>query len=132
MSEMCLDVEFPADWMQSTLLAPNVIGATILAEFRPNAGSRAMRKVLGYLWLDAVSPIRYDTNQKAIVPKKHAGAGSSLLPRAAEVTREWALCMVVVQLDVRLQASSTFSVALIAWGSKQHDGQIGKRELGSG
>ena len=36
MSEMCLVMESPAEWMQSaTLLDPKVIGATSLAKFRP-------------------------------------------------------------------------------------------------
>ena len=50
MSEMCLIMESPAEWMQSaTLLDPKVIGATSLAKFRHIAGLRAMRKVAGYL-----------------------------------------------------------------------------------
>ena len=89
-----------------------------------------MRKVLGYVWLQSLPPLRYESVQIAFVPKTHADTGSFLLLKAAELSREWQKEIVVVQLDVKkafdhvdhraafkamkLQGLSLFSMALIA------------------
>ena len=128
---MCCDMSFPEEWMCSlTVMAPKVVGATWLTKFRPIAGLCAMRKVLGYVWLMSLPPLRYESVQTAFVPGAHADAGLFLLLQAAELSREWQREMVVVQLDVReafdhvehraafkamkLQGLSLFSKALIA------------------
>ena len=81
-----------------TVMAPNVVGATCLTKFRPIAGLCAMRKVLGYVWLKSLPPLRYESTQTAFVPKTHADAGLFLLLKAAELSREWQKEIVVVQL----------------------------------
>ena len=89
-----------------------------------------MRKVLGYVWLKSLPPLRCESVQTAFVPKTHADAGLFLLFKAAELSREWQREIVVVQLDVKkafdyvdhraafkamkLQGVSLFSMALIA------------------
>ena len=131
LSLMCWDMDFPEDWLCSlTVMAPKVVGATCLTKFRLIAGHCAMRKVLGYVWLKSLPPLRYESVQTAFVPKTHAEAGLCLLLKAAELSREWQREMVVVQLDVnkafdhvdhraafkamKLQGVSLFSMALIA------------------
>ena len=131
LSLMCWDMNFPEDWLCSlTMMAPKVVGATCLTKFRPIAGLCAMRKVLGYVWLKSLPPLKYESVQTALVPKTHADAGLFLLLKAAELSREWQREIVVVQLDVKkafdhvdhraaframkLQGVSLFSMALIA------------------
>ena len=41
-----------------------------------------MRKVLGYLWLKSLPPLKYESVQTAFVPKTHADAGLFLLLQA--------------------------------------------------
>ena len=76
--------------------APKVVGATCLTKFRPIAGLCAMRKVLGYVWLKSLPPLRYESVQTVFVPKTHADAGLFLLLKAAELSREWQKEIVVV------------------------------------
>ena len=129
LSLMCWDMN--EDWMCSmTVMAPKVVGATCLTNSRPIAGLIAMRKVLGYVWLKSLPPLKYESVQTAFVPKTLADAGLFLLLKAAELSREWQKEIVVVQLDVKkafdhvdhraafkaqkLQGVSLFSMALIA------------------
>ena len=131
LSLMCWDMTFPEDWLCSmTVMAPRVAGATCLIKFRPIAGLCAMRRVLGYVWLKSLPPMRHASVQTAFVPKSHADAGLFLLLKAAELSREWQREIVVIQLDVKkafdhvdhraafkamkLQGASFFSMALIA------------------
>ena len=69
LSEMCWDMDFlPEHWMCSlTVMTPKVVGATILANFRPIAGLCTMRKVLGHRWLNSLPPLRYESVQTAFV-----------------------------------------------------------------
>ena len=74
-------------WLCSlTVMAPTVVGATCLTKFRPIAGLCAMRKVLGYVWLKSLPPLRYESVQTAFVPKTHAEVGLFLLLKAAELS----------------------------------------------
>ena len=143
---MCWDMNFPDDWLCSlTVMAPKVVGATCLTKFRPIAGLCALRKVLGYVWLKSLPPLKYESVQPAFVPKTYADAGLFLLMQASELSREWEREIVVVQLDVKkafdhvdhraaframkLQGVSLFSIALIAaiW-----NGSCMKARLGNG
>ena len=135
---------FPEDWLCSmTVMAPKVVGATCLTKFRPIAGLCAMRKVLGYVWLKSLPPLKYESVQTAFVPKTHADAGLFLLLQAAELSREWQKEVVVVQLDVKkafdhadhraafkamkLRGVSLFSMALIAaiWNGSYMKARLG-------
>ena len=90
LSLMCWGMTFPEDWLCSmTVMAPKVVGATCLTKFRPITGLCAMRKVLGYVWLKSLTPLKYESVQTAFVPKTHADAGLFLLLKAAELSREW-------------------------------------------
>ena len=100
-------------------------------------------KVLGYVWLMSVLPLRHASVRTAFVPKTHAYAGLFLLLQAAELLREWQGEIVVVQLDVkkafdhvdhraafkatRLQGVSPFSMALIAaiWNGSYMKARLG-------
>ena len=64
-------------------------GCNVLDQVQANAGLCAMRKVLGYVWLKSLPPLRYESVQTAFVPKTHADAGLFLLLKAAELSREW-------------------------------------------
>ena len=102
LSLMCRNMDFPEDWLCSlTVMAPKVVDAKCLTKFRPIAGLCAMRKVLGYVWLQSLPPLRYESVQTAFVPKTHADIGLFLLLKAAELSREWQKEIVVVQLDVK-------------------------------
>ena len=61
----------------------------MLDQFRPIAGLCAMRKVLGYVWLKSLPPLRYESVQTAFVPRTFSDAGLFLLLKAAELSREW-------------------------------------------
>ena len=68
-----LDMEFPEEWMYSlTRMAPNVVDATSLSKPRPIADLCAMRKILGYVWLKSLPPLRYECVRTAFVPKARA------------------------------------------------------------
>ena len=78
-----------------TVMAPTVLGATTLSKFRPIPVLCAMRKVMGYIWLNSLSPLRYESVQTAFVPKtrgckvlyrRHAVAGLFLRLKAAELS----------------------------------------------
>ena len=81
-----------------------------------------MRKVLGYVWLKPLFPLKYESVQTAFVPKAHADAGFFLLMQAAELSREWQIEIVAFDhVDhraafraMKLQGVSLFSMALIA------------------
>ena len=126
-----LEKNFPEDWLCSlTVMAPKVVCATCLTKFRPIAGLCAMRKILDYVWLKSLPPLKCESVQMAFVQKTHADAGLFLLLQAAELSRESHREIVVVQLDVKkapdhvdhraafqatkLQGVSLFSMALLA------------------
>ena len=72
LSLMCWNMDFPEDWLCSlTVMAPKVVGATCLTKFRPIAGLCAMRKVLGYVWLKSLPPLRYESVQTACLCRRH-------------------------------------------------------------
>ena len=89
LSLMCWDINIPEDLLCSlTVMAPKVVGATCLTKFRPVVGLCAMRKVLGYVWLKSLPPLKDESVQTAFVSKTHADAGLFLLLQAAELSRE--------------------------------------------
>ena len=123
---ICWDMNFSEEWLCSvTVVAPKVVGVTYLSKFRPTVG-----KILGYVWVNALPPRRYESVHTAFVPKAHADAGLFLLLRAAELSREWQKEIAVVQLEVkkefdhvdhyavfkalRLRSLRPFSIPLVA------------------
>jgi hypothetical protein len=131
LSHRCAILEFPMEWCRSlTSLAPKIIGATSLAKFRPIAGLCAMRKLLGYIWMCSLPLLDFVSVQTAFVPGSHADTGVFMINRAAELSREWRVPLVLAQLDVkkafdhvdhraafkamRLQGISLHAIALIS------------------
>ena len=55
----------------------------------------------GYIWLNSLPSLRYESVQTAFVPKTHADAGLFLLLKAAELSGERQKEIVVVQLDMK-------------------------------
>ena len=92
----------PEDWTAvcSTLI-PKIVAASSLDKFRAIACLPAARKLLGYLWLQMLPTMRYESLQCGFVPKSHAANGVYLLKRAAELSREWKLPFYLVQLDLK-------------------------------
>ena len=102
LSRRCSVLELPREWCRShTSLAPKVIGATSLAKFRPIAGLCAMRKLLGYIWLWSLPLLTFSSVQTAFVPGSHADTGVLMINKAAELSREWRLPLMLAQLDIR-------------------------------
>ncbi|CAE8637304.1 unnamed protein product [Polarella glacialis] len=131
LSHRCAILELPREWCRSlTTLAPKILGATSLAKFRPIAGLCAMRKLLGYIWIWSLPLLAFTSVQTAFVPGSHADTGVFMINRAAELSREWRVPLVLAQLDVkkafdhvdhraafeamRLQGISLHAIALIA------------------
>ena len=119
-------------------------GSNVLDQVQPIAGLYAMRKVLGYVWLKSLLPLRYKSVQTAFVPKTHADAGLFLLLQAAELSREWQKEIVVVHLDVKktfdlvdhraaFKAMKLQSVSLLsmAWTAAIWNGSCMKACLGT-
>ena len=109
--------------------------ATSLAKLRPIAGLCRMRKLLGYIWLWSLPLLTFCSVQTAFVPGSHADTGVFMINKAAELSREWRLPLMLAQLDImkafdhvdhrvafktiRLRGVSLSSIALIAaiWAS---------------
>ena len=90
LSLMCWDVTFPEDWMCSmTVMAPKVVGATVLDQVQANCWTLYNTTSLGLCLAHVTQPpLKYESVQTAVVPKKHADAGLVLLLKAAELSRE--------------------------------------------
>eukprot|EP00969_Alexandrium_andersonii_P059365 2614429-Alexandrium_andersonii.AAC.1 len=54
----------PLSWtMSMAMLLPKVIGASSLAQFRAIACLVTARKILGYLWMQMLPPLRFESFQ---------------------------------------------------------------------
>lgn len=93
---VCLDI--PVDWCQTfATLLPKCIGASTLAKYRPIASLPATRKLLGYMFIQMLPPLRFESFQTGFVPKAQAAAGVYVMKRAAELSREWGRTIYVAQ-----------------------------------
>ena len=82
------------------ILLPKGIGADSLARFRPIAMLPAIRKLLGYIWMEMLPALRFVSIQTGFIPRSHAAAGVFMLKRAAELSKEWGRELYVVQVDL--------------------------------
>ena len=79
----------PAVWTAiPASLIPKVIGATELSKFRSIACLTAARKILGYLWMQTLPVLHFETFQTGFVPGGHALSGVFTIGKAAELGRE--------------------------------------------
>ena len=82
------------------LLIPKVIGATSLSKFRAIACLPTARKLLGYLWMQTLPNLRYESMQCGFVPGSHAANGVYSIGRAIELSKEWGKTLFIAQLDL--------------------------------
>ena len=96
------DLSFPESWtvVLGTLI-PKIAGATALSKFRAIACLPAARKLLGYLWLQFLPSLRFDSFQCGFVPGGQATYGVYTIKRAFELSREWGKPIYLAQLDLR-------------------------------
>ena len=85
----------------AAVLIPKVVGASSLHKFRAIACLPTARKLFGYLWMQMLPPLRYESFQTGFVRGGHAASGVYAVKRAAELSREWKHTMYVAQLDLR-------------------------------
>jgi len=92
----------PVSWtvVMATLI-PKVVGASNLDKFRGIACLTTARKLLGYLWLQMLPPLRFESFQTGFVPKGHAADGVYVIKRAAELSREWSQKLYIVQVNLK-------------------------------
>ena len=82
------------------ILIPKVVGAASLEQFRGISCLCAARKLLGYIWMQMLPTIHYESCQCGFVPRAQAADGVFALKRASELSREWDKGLFVLQLDL--------------------------------
>ena len=60
-----------------------------LSEFRPISSLSTMRKLLGYVWLEAMGGTQFNSFQTGFLRKTDASHGVFGLERASELAKEW-------------------------------------------
>ena len=94
-------LDIPSEWCQAfAILLPKVIGADSLTKFRPIACLPTMRKMMGYVFIRMLPPLRFDSLQTGFVPRAQGADGVYIIKRCAELSREWKHELYVVQLDL--------------------------------
>ena len=95
-------VVFPGSWTTvGATLIPKVVGATCLSKFRAISCLPVARKLCGYLWLQMLPTLRFDSFQCGFIPGSHAANGVYVIKRAFELSKEWGLSLFVAQLDLK-------------------------------
>ena len=96
------ELRFEASWAQcSATLAPKVPNAGALTQFRGIASLLTIRKVLGYMFLEALPQLQFQSVQTAFIAGAHACTGVHTLLRVAELAREWGAPVCAAQLDLK-------------------------------
>ena len=96
------NLSIPDCWTVVTaILIPKMVGASSLNKFRAIACLPAARKLLGYIWMQMLPCLRYESIQCGVVPKSHAANGVYLIKRALELSKEWGKSIFMAQLDLR-------------------------------
>ena len=102
MTMILSSLAIPSSWtVVSAILLPKIIAAASLDKFRAIACLPASRKLLGYLWIQMLPSLRYESLQCGFVPKSHASNGVYVIKRAAELSREWKKSIFLAQLDLK-------------------------------
>jgi hypothetical protein len=92
----------PESWTKAdAILLPKVVGATSLSKFRAIACLVAARKILGYLWMQMLPSLRFESFQTGFVKGSQAANGVYVATRAAELSREWDKKIFAVQIDLK-------------------------------
>ena len=105
---------FPEAWSTvGAVLIPKVVGATSLSKFRAIACLPVARKLLGYLWLQSLPRMVFQTFQCGFVPGSHAANGVYVIRRISELAREWKVPVFVAQLDLKKAFDRVFHSAIL-------------------
>ena len=100
-TESLVSLQVPSSWtVTDAILIPKVVAAASLDHFRGIARLSAARKLLGYLWLQMLPDLRFESFQTGFVPGSQAADGIFAVKRAAELAREWQMPMYIFQLDL--------------------------------
>ena len=100
-TETLASLQVPSSWtVTDAILIPKVVAAASLDHFRGIARLSAARKLLGYLWLQMLPDLRFESFQTGFVPGSQAADGIFAVKRAAELAREWRMPMYIFQLDL--------------------------------
>ena len=100
--EMFRSLSFAASWTVITAsLIPKKEITRSLSDMRPNSGFCNFRKLLGYLWMDALPPLQWMTPQAGFVRGRQPAEAAFVHTGVAELAREWASPVYVGQLDLR-------------------------------
>ena len=98
--EMFRSLSFAANWTVITAsLIPKKEITRSLSDMRPISGLCHFRKLLGYLWMDALPPLQWMSPQAGFVRGRQPAEAAFVLTRVAELAREWDSPVYVGQLD---------------------------------
>ena len=96
------ELSFPDSWtLVLAILIPKTVGAASLSKFRAIACLPAARKLLGYLWMQFLPELRFESFQCGFIPGAHASNGVYTVNRICELSREWGKPVFLAQLDLR-------------------------------
>ena len=70
-----------------------------LSEFRPISSLSTMRKLLGYVWLEAMGDTQFNSFQTGFLRRTDASHGVFVLERASALAKEWKTPLFLAQLD---------------------------------
>ena len=71
-----------------------------MKQLRPIAGLPAVKKALGYRWLQHASELEFGSFQTGFLPGRQSGESTWAVRRVLEVANEWGREVVVLQIDV--------------------------------
>ena len=113
--ELFRSLSFAASWTVITAsLIPKKEITRSLSDVRPISGLCHFRKLLGYLWMDALPSLQWMSPQAGIVRGRQPAEAAFVLTRA-ELAREWDSPVYVGQLDLR-QAFDKIKHSAVNWG----------------
>jgi hypothetical protein len=95
-------LDVPESWTEvSATLIPKIAAARELKSFRPVSSLAAIRKLWGYVWMELLPNLLFETLQTAFVKGVDAAQGVYSLKRAAELSREWNTPLFAIQIDLK-------------------------------
>ena len=113
-TKILASLEIPESWTVAfAVLLPKVVGASNLSKFRAIACLSTVRKLLGYIWMSMLPPLRFESFQTGFVKGSQAADGIFSLLRVIELSREWAHPVFMVQLDLKKAFDRVLHSAII-------------------
>ena len=101
-TSMFTSLDFEIQWTTVVeTLVPKKLFPSKLSEFRPFSSLSTMRKLLGYVWLEAMGYTQFHSFQTGFLRKTDASHGVSVLERASELAKEWRTPLFLAQLDLK-------------------------------